>query len=225
MSQPKLELEQSARDIEEFIAKWNKMGSIFKCAKPGVIRLDDEKDFRQQIDELNLMYPRISGLLLRYVRSERYEPLTGVHIKDYNPIVDILISTSSLSSIIFNTEPPKLKNHHSIAEFEQKWHTARSLLISLLGSVRLRLEEVGKVRLEEYLRLKNVEATFVRFKPISDFSSFIQSIDFLRLGHTWCLATIALQIQEVATMKIAERLAIKLQWMRPRLDSTDNTRL
>jgi len=205
----KTEIEDATRKIVEFIKKWNEMGSVFsRCAKSGDITKDDSYEFRKQLDELNFMYPKIANLVSRYVRSEYYDPALGIHIKDYSPIIDILVNTSSLTSVIEGSIG--ILNPISIEEFERKWHTSRSLLISLLGFVKTSLENIGKVTLEEYLRLKDIETKFERLRSIDDLSSFIKSIEFLRLGTEWSLATIALQIQEIATIKIADRLNIKL---------------
>jgi len=205
----KVMLEESIKNIEAFIILWNKMGStFFKCANSGSISREDEVDFRHQLDELNLTYPKIGDLVSRYVRSEYYDPITRVHVKNYNVIIELLLGTTSLEKTVHGNIG--MRDPFSIGEFEKHWNTARSYLISLLGFVKETLENLGNVTLQDYLRLKDVEKRFERIKSIDDLSSFIENIGFLKLGADWSLATIALQIQEVATMKIAERLNIEL---------------
>jgi hypothetical protein len=75
------------------------------------------------------------------------------------------------------------------------------------GIIQAFVTDAGKMY---YHQLVEESEKFEKLKSIDDFCSFIEETGFLRLGVDWSLATIALQIQEVATMKIAKHLNISL---------------
>jgi len=212
MSQPTLDIKRIIADIKEVIEKWEEMGSIFfRCVNSPTIQQQDENDFRKKLDELNAVYPRIANFVNRNLHSVYHDPVTGLVIRDYNPITEILYGTTSLRHIMYGPPPSiGLRDELEIARFEKDWHRCRSLLLSMRGMAEATLRDIGKVTLTEYLSLKELEKKFEKLKSIDDFCSLVEEIDFLRLSGNWSLGTIALQIQEVATIKVAEHLRIPL---------------
>jgi len=89
---------------------------------------EEENEYRQNIDWLAENYPSLSTEASRVLRQEYFDPIRGIKVRDYDPLLQI-ISHNSLQTLL---------NQHSyeINEFNTNLEGSRMKLLALLGSLK-----------------------------------------------------------------------------------------
>ena len=133
----KLSYNPDIKLTKEIIKKYKRLGGIFnrvyeraggRIGVPDLVRIDpeEEEEFRELINWLSEKYPRIAKNTKRALQTEYYNRFAGIHIKDYDPILQI-IQTSSLQDVmsIFRAR-----------SFKRDWEGGRARLLAYLGLLK-----------------------------------------------------------------------------------------
>lgn len=132
----KLSYNPDIKLTKEIIRNYKRLGEIFNVlyeraggsiGVPDIVRIDpeEEREFRDIIDWLCMKYPLITKDTSRALRTEYYSRAEGVHIPNYDPILQI-IQTSSLRDVM---------SIGKASRFKRDWEAGRARLLAYQGLI------------------------------------------------------------------------------------------
>jgi hypothetical protein len=190
----KTSLDRKIAIFKEYLERWDRILAvlIMKHKKMG-ISPEKKLQFHKDIDWCVTHYSEVSDLETRYVlRYPEFDSETS------SPLI-----MSLLSDFQFLVQPEP-------EDFE-KLKTGRVLLKAKLGELETSRETIGEIKIEDYERLKSlIERYRLESSSIDSLFRLAENSDFLGVNFNWILATISLQVQEVAMTLTADKLGFKL---------------
>ena len=133
------EIDVEPEFVQQIIQRFERIGEIFQqvvetggglshfSSLRAEVTPEEEAEFKENIDWLAENYPTIAGDTRRAVRAEYIAPVRGVHVRDYDPILQ-MINQSSLTSIVSGTGL-------RVRRFHEQWQSGRARLRAYLGLI------------------------------------------------------------------------------------------
>lgn len=139
-------LDRKISTVKEMISKWNKLISIYvRSRNAGRVSSSDEEESLEIFVWLQKTYPIIAEDMQRLVKTEYYDPLLGIHIKNIDHILNLIMSVGSMKEIL---------SHRLRREFENDLRSGRSHLNFYLGFLENKKASIGEIDVREYEALK-----------------------------------------------------------------------
>ena len=146
MRKTKTDLDSKIELTKTMIQKWTRLIEMYvKCRDSGKIPSKFEEESMDILTWLQKNYQIIGHEMKFAVRHEYYDPLTGVHVKDYDPIINLIMPIGSLSELL---------SHRRRDELEQCLRTGRNNLNAFLGYLEKKKAAIGEINVAEYKKLK-----------------------------------------------------------------------
>lgn len=134
--------------VKEMVRKWKKLISLYvKSRESGGLQRKDEKESTEIFHWLQKNYIVVADDMKSLGTGEYYDPLTGVHITDYDPISNLIMSVGSLSELFS-------MRRFKIEEFQQNLRTGRAQLNALVSFLQEKKKSLEKIDIEDYEMLK-----------------------------------------------------------------------
>jgi len=142
----KTDLDSKIELTKTMIQKWEKLIRMHvHCRDSQQISSNDEKESAEILTWLQKNYQIIGRETKLAAVSQYYDPLTGVYIKDYDPILNLIMKVGSLSELL---------SHRLRDELEGNLRSGRNRLTAYLGFLESQKISIGEIRVDEYMRLK-----------------------------------------------------------------------
>ena len=146
MRKTKTDLDAKIELTKTMIQRWGRLIEMYvKCRDSDRVPSNLEKESMDILTWLQRKYQIIGGEMKYAVRQEYYDPITGIHVKDYDPILNLIMSVGSLSELISH----RLRN-----DLEQCIRSGRNSLNAFLGFLEEKKAAIGEINIAEYERLK-----------------------------------------------------------------------
>ncbi|MDH5782926.1 MAG: hypothetical protein OEZ35_04590 [Candidatus Bathyarchaeota archaeon] len=148
MRKTKTDLDSKIELTKTFIQEWARLIKMYvKYRGSREIPSKSEEESIDILAWLQKNYSTIGREIKLVVSSQRYEPLTGVYIKDYDPVLNVIMSVGSLGELL---------SHRLKQEFEDNLRSGRNRLNAYLGFLERKKATIGEINVEEYQKLKNL---------------------------------------------------------------------
>lgn len=190
----KTSLDRKIAIFKEYLERWNRILNVLIMKyHRRTIPSKKQSQFSKDIDWCTMHYSEVSDVETHYVtKYPEFDSETS------SPLI-----MSVLSDFQFLVQPEP--------EDFDKLKTGRVLLKAKLGELETNRETIGEIKIEEYERLKSlIERYRLESSSIDSLFRLAEHSDFLGINFNWILATISLQVQEVAMTLTADKLGFKL---------------
>jgi hypothetical protein len=175
MKKAKTDLDWMIDTTKKMIEKWARLMRLY--VKYRASRQIPSKVEKESMDILNWLqrnYPIIGSKLKSVVTQERIDPALGIHIKHYDPILNLVMSIGSLSELL---------SHRFREELEGNLRTGRNNLNAFSGFLERRRTSVGEISIDEYKKFRSFFEQNVReAERLSQREDLIRRLS-LRLKH------------------------------------------
>lgn len=142
----KTDLDSKIELTKTMIQKWGILISMYvRCRDSNQISSSYEKESADILTWLQKNYQIIGREIKLAVVSQYYDPVTGVYIKDYDPILNLIMSVGSLSELL---------SHRLRDELERCLRSGRNRLTAYLGFLENQKTSIGEISVGEYKKLK-----------------------------------------------------------------------
>ena len=148
MRKTKTDLDVKIELTKTMMQKWRRLIELYvKCRRMHAHEVPSnlEKESMELLEWLQRNYQTIGAEMSHVVRREYYDPVTRVHIKGFDSILNLVMNVGSISELL---------SHRFSEELEQYLRSGRNSLNALLGFLEKKKAAIGEINVAEYKKLK-----------------------------------------------------------------------
>jgi len=147
-SKRKTSIDRDIQVVEDMIRRWNELVSIYaRSREQRQVSASDETRSSEILAWLQTNYPSIAKDMHGILEMHYIDPLIGVHIKNLDPILNLIMTCSTITEIL---------SHPHRTDLENYLREGRTFLNYYLGYLRDKKASIGEIDVREYEALKSL---------------------------------------------------------------------